>query len=120
MLPKNVIKKAIEIAKESQVARGKVGAVLFTPNGHILAFANNRINRGHPGKWTIHAEEHLIAKATRIRAGSRYSKLCVLVVRWSVESGLTIAKPCPVCSFLLDQTGWKVYYTDRNGQIIEK
>ena len=113
----HIIDKAIDVAKKSNVRRGKVGAVLFTSSGEIIAFTSNKTCTGQKDKFTIHAEEYLIAKAHRMKTDQRLGKLYVLVLRWTKKHGITIAKPCILCTELLKATDWTVYYTDRDGQI---
>lgn len=121
MIPRPILQKAIDTAKQSDVKRAKIGAVLFTSNGHVVSFANNRRfnSVNHPSKWTIHAEEYLIAKATKIKASQRFGKLCILVARWSKKHGISMAKPCYRCQELLRETDWQVFYTDKHGEIRE-
>ena len=117
-----VLTAATEVAKKSDVVRGKVGAVCFTNTGNILAFAHNKVIYGqtHKKQWTIHAEIALLAKLVRVRAASRYGikNLNILVVRYKPEiDGLAIAKPCVNCRHYLNLTGIKVCYSDNNGNI---
>ena len=116
-IKQSIIDKAIEVAKKSNVRRGKVGAVLFTSSGEIVAFTSNKTCNGQKNKFTIHAEEYLISKAHRIKASKRLGKLYVLVVRWTKKHGITIAKPCKLCTELLKATSWEVFYSDRDGRI---
>lgn len=114
----NVIRKAAEVSHKSNVVRGRVGAVLFTKNGHIVASACNRRYDGHKS-LTIHAEAAVIAKAVKLRVAQRIDQqLFVLVVRTKKESaGICMAKPCPNCSKLLEKAGFITFYSDYDGRI---
>ena len=124
MIKKSVIDKALKIAKTSQVERGKVGAVLFTDSGHILAAAPNAVVLGYikDNRFTIHAEEFLLAKSFRLKAVARFGRknLNIIVVRYKpLVKGLANACPCEKCNKLLDLAGIKVYYSDDEGEIQE-
>lgn len=113
----NIIRKAAEVSHKSNVVRGRVGAVLFTKNGHIVASACNRRYDGHKS-LTIHAEAAVIAKAVKLRARQRMDQLFVLVVRTKREStAICMAKPCPVCDKLLEKAGFITFYSDYEGKI---
>ena len=119
MAHKKIKQKALATAKKSDVVRAKIGAILFTDAGQIVAFANNRTFYGDKTKWTIHAEESLIAKAHKLKAKKRFGHLNVLVVRLRrSKKSSALAKPCPRCQQLLDEAGFSVFYTDENGQVV--
>ena len=117
----NVLNRAIKEAKSSTVCRGKVGAVLFTRNGNILASTHNSCFYGHSekGKFTIHAEEMLMYKFAKIKGAGRFKKdgkLNVLVVRYVPQTDtLGVAKPCNKCTYLLGKVNVNVFYTDYDG-----
>ena len=119
----HIIDKAIDVAKKSNVRRGKVGAVLFTSSGEIIAFTSNKTCTGQKDKFTIHAEELLLAKAHKLKAGARFGipNLAMLVVRWkSSTKKLAMAKPCSSCEFLIKEAGLdNVYYSDESGEIVK-
>jgi len=120
MVKLSVIQKAIQEAKKSDVVRGKVGAVLFTPSGNIIASAHNVILFGYSKVWTRHAERFLLDKAYKLNAYKRFGKLCMLVVRYRPGTDtLANAKPCPECHNHLAPTGIRVFYTNKNGNIEE-
>ena len=117
-IPESIIKEGIRIAWTSNVKRGKLGAVLFNNNGHIICSASNKSVYGNPKTFTIHAEEHLLWKAFKLKATERLGKLNVLVVRvLSSLDGVHMAKPCPKCKYLLSQVNLETYYSDENGEI---
>ena len=121
-MKKTIISRAIKEAKSSDVVRGKVGAVLFTDQGHILTSSHNVILLGGLPKktFTIHAEQYLLSKAFRLKAIERFKKLNVLVLRYKPGTKkLANAKPCKNCRFLLKKAGVRVFYTDDLGQIQE-
>ena len=121
-----IINKAIRVAKDSDIYRGKVGAVIFTNSGHVLTCACNcRIwgreeTRGARKILTIHAERFALAKAFKIKAIERYGRnnVNMLVVRVLMTGALANAKPCAECQFYLDQAGIRVWYSDINGKIV--
>jgi cytidine deaminase len=116
----SVIVKAINTAAKSDVKRGRIGAVLFTSNGRIVASASNRAFFGLKDRFTIHAERLLLARAFRLKALDRLgvSNLNILVVRLrSVDNKLSNAKPCTECQFYLKEAGLKVFYSDEEGNI---
>jgi len=115
-----IFKKALATAKKSTVLRSKMGAVLFTNSGEIVVFASNQTCLGHGKKFTIHAEEAVIAKAHKIKANSRMKgRLSIFILRWTKTKGIRMAKPCERCAALLKKTGWNVFFTDYNGKIIK-
>lgn len=119
-IQQSVINRATKTAQNSNVLRAKIGAVLFANNGNIITQACNSAFYGLDKKkiFTIHAERYLLAKAFKIKALNRFSKLNVLVVRYKRSTnGLCNAKPCNECEFYLKEAGLPVYYTDNNGII---
>jgi len=118
-IPKNVLNKAIQIAKTSNVRRGKVGSVIFTTQGKIVTFAANTSFFGDDEKFTIHAEEFAILKLHRLRA-KRFKKLNILVVRYRKCDGkISMAKPCKKCGELIGLFGLSAYYSNRQGDIVK-
>ena len=116
----SVLQRAIKEAKQSPVIRGKVGAVIFTRSGNIIASASNTIFYGQKNKWTVHAEEAVVKKVINFRSRSELGRLFILVVRYKVGSdSLGIAKPCARCTALLKWAGIKAFFTDENGNIQE-
>ena len=109
----------MKVAWQTEVERGKVGAVLFTDSGYIVAAACNRRVNGVKKVYTIHAEEMLLAKAFRVKALERLGRLNLIVVRVkrSEPFGIYMAKPCARCRELLARTNVRVFYSDRNGKI---
>jgi len=117
-IKQSVINEAIKVAQGSNVLRAKIGAVLFTNNGNIITKACNSSFYGLEKKYTIHAEQYLLAKAFRLKALARFGKLNILVVRYKKSiKGLSNAKPCEKCEFYLRETGLNVYYTNDRGDI---
>lgn len=116
-----VLVRAYNEAKDSTVRRGKIGAVLFTTSGRVLCSAHN-VQVDMPNKYTIHAEEYLLARAFRLKALSRFRSSIhgILVVRYRLEDGgLGMAMPCPKCHKLLQATGLRVYFSNKSGDIDE-
>ena len=115
-----ILQRAIKEAKASTIVRAKVGAVLFTSTGYIIVSAHNTILYGIKKKWTIHAEEFVLAKALRLKALKRFGKLHLLVVRYKPATDvLANAKPCEKCQELLRKAQIKVFHTDSSGNIME-
>ena len=116
-----ILQKALSVAKNSQMERGKVGAVLFTNSGQIITFANNVYYDGDDNKRSVHAEEYVIAKMIRLRAISRFKGLNLLVVRYKISNdNLAMARPCIKCAKLLQRfPEIKVYYSNEFGEIIK-
>ena len=116
-----IIQKALATAKNSEMERGKVGAVLFTNSGNILAFANNVYFDGSDIKRSVHAEEFVLSKAIKIRAFARYNNLNLLVVRYKISNDkLAMAKPCKNCQKLIERfPELTVYYSNEQGKIVK-
>lgn len=115
-----VIKRACKEAKKSSVKRGKIGAVLFTDKGQIIISAHNSTFWGDKRKFTVHAEQFLLAKAARMKIFERYSgaKLNILVVRYKPSSRhMANARPCGKCQVLLKEAKIKVFYSNEKGFI---
>jgi len=121
MINKNIIKRAIQEASKSDVLRGKVGAVLFTDSGHIITSSHNSSFLGSSRFRTIHAEEALLNKSFKIKAIERYGKnLNILVIRYKLgPQTLAMAKPCINCQRVLDKTGFNIYYSNINKEIVK-
>lgn len=115
----NIVAHATRIATKSPVKRGRVGAVLFTSQGSILASACNVSFYGDKTRFTIHAEEFLLAKIARTKILLREpQRVAILVVRVSPDSdSIRMAKPCEKCQRLLAESGIPVYYSDASGEI---
>ena len=118
---KKIIDRAIKSAKCSDVVRGKIGAVLFNQNNHIICYAHNSTFWGSNRFRTIHAEEALLNKAHKIKAFERYgNKLSMLIIRWKPNNTISLAKPCSACSkILLEREKLNTYYSSGNGDIVE-
>ena len=115
-----IIDRAIKSAKCSDVIRGKIGAVLFNSNYHIICYAHNSTFWGSNRFRTIHAEEALLNKAYKIKAFERYgNRLNMLVVRWRKSNTLSLAKPCINCAKILHKN-LRIYYSDDKGKIVSE
>jgi len=121
MIKNNVIQKALSSAKNSQMERGRIGAVLFTNSGYVITFASNVYYDGDSDKRSIHAEEYVLSKMLKISAISRYKKINLLVVRYKMSNNnLAMAKPCINCQKLLKRfPELTVYYSNEKGKICE-
>ena len=119
MIKNGIIQKAMRVSRDSPVLRGKVGAVLFTDTGHIIASAYNTTWFGllDNGIRTIHAEKFLLDKAFRLKAFERFGRLNILVVRTRSDGSLANATPCKVCRSYLKSVNARIYYTDKLGTI---
>ena len=114
----SIWQKAIKEAKLSTVARGKVGAVIFTESGHIVTSAHNVTIWGKRDKWTIHAEKFALDKLFKIKGLQRYGKLNILICRYKIGTDtLANAKPCVQCDRYLRAIGLSVFYTGINGKL---
>ena len=117
--PKAILESVRTIAVHSAVRRAKTAAILFTKRGRVITYAPNVhfYGKEHKNKWTIHAEEFLIAKTLKLRALNRFSDLNILVVRVNAKDEFVMAKPCKRCQTLLRATGLPVFYTTQLGTI---
>lgn len=117
---KRILKLAIQEANKSNVVRGKIGAIAYTNNHHIVAKAHNSTFLGSERIKTIHAEESLLQKLYNIDATHRFGdNLNILVVRW--KEGVKqfgMAKPCTSCQKSLSRTRFNIYYTTQYGNIM--
>lgn len=118
-----ILQKALATAKNSEMQRGKVGAVLFTNSGHIITSAYNVYFDGDDDKRSIHAEEYVLSKAIRLRAIPRFCHrgLNLLIVRYKTSNDkLAMARPCEKCAKLLTRfPEIQVYYSNENGDIVK-
>ena len=121
-IDQGIIRRACKEAKKSDVARGRIGAVVFTNSGNIVTSAHNAVCMGDKKKFTIHAERYLLAKVARMKIVERFgsAKLNILVVRYkpSIEYAAN-AKPCEECQFYLKEANIRTYYSDENANIVE-
>jgi len=117
------LQKALATAKNSEMQRGKVGAVLFTDSGYIITFANNVYYDGDDNKRSVHAEEYVLSKAIKLRAIPRFINrgLNLLVIRYKISNDkLAMARPCDKCAKLLQRfPEIKVYYSNERGEIVK-
>lgn len=109
-------KKAIKIAKYSNVRSGKLSAIAFSHSGKIIATAHNRKVYGHRNIFTQHAEQVLILKLNRLNAFERFNDITILVVRINVH-GVSMAKPCKKCHKLLSKYPVNILYSGWDKQI---
>jgi len=118
-----ILQKALATAKNSEMQRGKVGAVLFTDSGYIITFANNVYYDGDDNKRSVHAEEYVLSKAIKLRAIPRFINrgLNLLVIRYKISNDkLAMARPCDKCAKLLQRfPEIKVYYSNERGEIVK-
>jgi cytidine deaminase len=120
MIKLSIFQRALKEAKASNVARGKVGAVIFTSSGHIITSAHNVTFFGKKNIFTIHAEEFAIAKAFKLKAKERFGKLFLFVLRYKAASDtIANAKPCDRCRALITKHGANLptFYTNEKGLI---
>ena len=114
-----ILKKAIEMARKSTVKKSRMGAVIFTRKGGIIACGNNRRIDGKKA-YTIHAEQDVISRAMRKIKLKDFSRYFLLVVRINRKNDeLVISRPCKKCTELLRWLKMGVYFVDRKGKVVE-
>ena len=119
MISDNFLQLAIETAKSSP-SRRKIGAVLLKKS-KVIATAVNLEKKSHPlqaklakrvglcEKIYLHAEVSALIKA-------REDADTIVVARVDNQGRLRNSKPCPICSFALEQEGVSnIYYTTNEG-----
>ena len=119
MISDNFLQLAIDTAKSSP-SKKKVGAVLLKKN-KVIATAVNLEAKSHPlqakfakrvglgPKIYLHSEIHALIKA-------REEADTIIVARVNNQNKLRNAKPCPICSLALEETGVEnIYYTTNDG-----
>lgn len=111
-----VPRKAIKVAKYSNVKKAKVCAMAFSSSGQVIAIAHNRRVYGHKNKFTEHAEEVLLYKLEKLSAFKRFSNITILIIRVNAK-GISMAKPCQQCKKLLSRYPVKVLYSGWDSQI---
>ena len=113
--------KAKSIAQKSRVKRAKIGAILISSSGHILASACNARVDGGKDFFTIHAEQFVLSKAHRMKIFDRFSKkeIMLLTSRWAPsKDGRPIARPCKPCMAAIRSAGIKtIYFTNAKNEI---
>jgi len=123
MITKKIVEKVTIVAQNSNVKRAKMAAILFTSKGQIITFSSNKSFWGDNKKFTIHAEEAVIAKAVKNNIAHRYmnGQIHMLVVRWMAgKKQLGLAKPCIKCQALIKTARLDtVFYTNANGHVCE-
>lgn len=119
MITPKIIEEGKRKAKQSNVVRAKMSALLFSKRGYIITSAHNAVLYGSNDKRTIHAEIFLLSKMNNIKAVERYRNkdLNILVLRIKSDGNLAMAKPCSDCEEALRDTGLNVYFSDANGII---
>ncbi len=119
MISDNFLQLAVETAKTSP-SRRKIGAVLLRKS-KVVSTAVNLERKSHPiqakfakkvglcQKIYLHAEVSALIKA-------KEDADTIVVARVDKEDRLRMAKPCPICSFALEQAGINnIYYTTSEG-----
>lgn len=93
-------------ALKTDVKRSKMSALAFSKNGTLISKTHNVRVYGMKQKWTIHAEERLVAKY-------RGSIHTILVFR---SNGAGTSKPCPRCRQLIQESGVRkvIYFDGKN------
>lgn len=107
-----ILKIARKEAEKSDVVRAKLSALLIDEKGHVVcrAFNYKRDLDKSQGKFTVHAEEALIAKWRQSFKGY------TLFVYRRMAKGFGMARPCPKCQELLKKADVKeIYYTTYEG-----
>ena len=119
-LKQNIIEKAIEEAKISK-CYPQHGCVIFKGSRIITTGFNeirycNRLNYKYR-KWinSLHAEQKAI-----LFSKNDLKRCSLLVIRLNAHGELKYSKPCKVCQGLIANVGInKVYYSDKNGSIVQ-
>lgn len=105
------------ILRNSNIKIHRVGAVLFTSNGRVLAMAANKKGNGYVSEFSYHAEEMVLRKGAYPWRKAR-SKAYILVVRIrsGTASDYALAKPCEGCHQLCKEAGVSgIFYTTMEG-----
>lgn len=113
-----IINKCIETAYKSDY-KLKIGAVVFKGK-RILSTGYNSIRSSRMSNKhknfinSLHAEQHALLNLD----WSKLKGCSILVMKVSKTGKLSNAKPCPLCSKLLNHVGIKdIYYTNEQGVI---
>ena len=119
MISDNFLHLAVETAKSSP-SRRRVGAVLLRKS-KLVSTAVNLEQKSHPlqaklaekvglgEKIYLHSEIHALIKA-------KEDADTIIVARVNTQDKLRMAKPCPICSLALEQSGVKnIYYSTNEG-----
>jgi tRNA(Arg) A34 adenosine deaminase TadA len=123
MLSQSIYDLAIETAKSSS-SKKKVGAVLLNKS-KVIVTATNLENKSHPlqasfairaglpEKIYLHAEIAALIKC-------KDDVDTIVVARVNNQNKLRMAKPCPICSLALAESGiTSVHYTTNQGFLYE-
>lgn len=114
---------AIEVAKSSP-SKKRVGAILLNKS-KVVVTATNLETKSHPlqAKFAervgLHEKIYLHAE---IAALVKCREECdtIVVARVNPQNKLRMAKPCPICSLALKESGiGKVHYTTDEGFLYE-
>jgi tRNA(Arg) A34 adenosine deaminase TadA len=119
MISDNFLQLAIETAKSSP-SKKRVGAILLKKN-KVITTAVNLEKKSHPlqakfakrvGLWQkiyLHSEIHALIKA-------REDADTIVVARVNPQNKLRNAKPCPICSLALEESGIQnIWYSTDDG-----
>jgi len=116
-------KRAVRAAKKSNQRKCKMSAIILCKSTdgkayQILDAFNYNINEKAARRLSIHAEQHLAAKAAK--KGLSLKDKTVLVYRLKAK-GPGTSKPCSMCKSILEKAGVKyVIYHDGNIWIRER
>ena len=118
-----MIEYAIEAALKSEWPTYKVGAAIFDRKKNLISIGWNK-QKTHVKQWEyackvgkplcayLHAEVDALIK---VKDKEPFS---IVIVRLT-KTGLSIAKPCPICERAISETGIKkIYWTNREGVLV--
>lgn len=104
------------ILKRCDIKIHRMGAVIFTRNGHIVAMACNMRGDGYVSEFSFHCEEMVLEKSSYFRKTRPKEDVFILVVRVRGGNDWAMAKPCQGCHQLCKEAGVKgIFYTTVDG-----
>ena len=119
-----MLRLASKKARDSEFERAKMGAVI-AKNGRVLSVGNNSVRYYRDPKglkvsrvWdnSLHAEQAAILKLLNSRRQDELVGATIFVSRVRKTGLPGLAKPCKICSELIEAVGIKkVVYTTNDG-----
>lgn len=103
------------VDRNCDIAIHRMGAVLFTRNGHVLGYSCNRRGNGYVSEFSYHCEEMVLNKTEYQRNQRPKEKFYILVVRFLRSGEYGLAAPCGPCREMCKEAGVGVFYTTASG-----
>lgn len=103
-----------KLDRECDVVSGRHLAIARRGSGEAIAVTTNRRGGDGVGRWTTHAEAHLLHKLRKMKIDARGlgDDITIEVYRVRKNGDVAYSHPCEDCTALLRDSGYLVKYTN--------